>query len=635
MASVKLYVYDLSNGMAKQMSRQLTGRQIDGIWHTSVVVFGKEVFYGQGINITAPGRSHHGQPLQVIDVGETALDEHTFEEYIAEMRGHYTADKYHLLDFNCNSFTNDVVGFLTGGSIPPWIKDLPSDFLSTPFGMALRPTIDAMYRRPATGAPVAPPPNQAAQPAPDSQLASALLQAVANRAASSGASLASPSGVSTPSTTTVAAPLHVSSNMASFRSILGSNRAVVAMFTSTTCGPCRMIAPVFEEIAREKTKGEGKTAFVKVDIDVGMSGAIAREYGVRATPTFAFFLDGSRTHELKGVNAPELRTQVDLLIYQAFPPHPHTSMHLPAVEALSLEPILFKQVPALDTVKKKLMSFVEASPVENKFQIKDHLSRTIFPWIKNRFCAPSTPSATPSSTVVSAFREVATALVQDLPTASLFPFLDIWRLALLDASVAQATQTSLIMLLVQIHTSSTPAPRATLLTLLRLLSNGLGTSLARPLLAVDTQGKAALTGVLVATLLNPDRLVRVAAASLAFNVAAWVQRGRVARVKGQRGEIDGAREAEEDGDWEVEIVSAIAQALETEQESEDVVHRLTATLALLVRLSPSFEIQLAPLFEVLQVQGTLKGKLSGDGGLKLQKKDVRVLVTEVADKLCA
>ena len=73
---VELYVYDLSNGMARQLSAQLTGRQIDGIWysllfynlhpllnctlyrHTSVVVFGKEVFYGGGINTTLPGRSH-------------------------------------------------------------------------------------------------------------------------------------------------------------------------------------------------------------------------------------------------------------------------------------------------------------------------------------------------------------------------------------------------------------------------------------------------------------------------------------------------------------------------------------------------------------------------------------------------
>lgn len=31
-SSVELYVYDLSGGMAKQLSRQLTGRQIEGIW---------------------------------------------------------------------------------------------------------------------------------------------------------------------------------------------------------------------------------------------------------------------------------------------------------------------------------------------------------------------------------------------------------------------------------------------------------------------------------------------------------------------------------------------------------------------------------------------------------------------------
>jgi PPPDE putative peptidase domain len=58
MSSVQLYVYDLSNGLARQLSLQMTGKQIDGIWHTSVVVFGQEIFYGQGISITAPGKSH-------------------------------------------------------------------------------------------------------------------------------------------------------------------------------------------------------------------------------------------------------------------------------------------------------------------------------------------------------------------------------------------------------------------------------------------------------------------------------------------------------------------------------------------------------------------------------------------------
>lgn len=33
--------------------------------------------------------------------------------------------QYHSIDFNCNSFTNDLVGFLTGGSIPDFIKGMP------------------------------------------------------------------------------------------------------------------------------------------------------------------------------------------------------------------------------------------------------------------------------------------------------------------------------------------------------------------------------------------------------------------------------------------------------------------------------------------------------------------------------
>jgi hypothetical protein len=61
----------------------------------------------------APGRSHvravlcdlvaidlleltviqHGTPLEKIEMGTTAIDEETFDDYIAEMRNHYTADK--------------------------------------------------------------------------------------------------------------------------------------------------------------------------------------------------------------------------------------------------------------------------------------------------------------------------------------------------------------------------------------------------------------------------------------------------------------------------------------------------------------------------------------------------------------
>ena len=90
--------------------------------HTSVVVFGREIFFGQGILEARPGTTHHGQPIQKIDCGLTHIDEATFQDYITSLQEMYTADAYHLMDFNCNHFTADVVGFLTGGTIPSWIS---------------------------------------------------------------------------------------------------------------------------------------------------------------------------------------------------------------------------------------------------------------------------------------------------------------------------------------------------------------------------------------------------------------------------------------------------------------------------------------------------------------------------------
>ena len=59
--------------------------------------------------------------------------------------------------------------------------------------------------------------------------------------------------------------------------------------------------------------------------------------------------------------------------------HPHVSLDLPSISALSTEPILFMQVPALDTVHDKLASFVDGVPsLADPSKIKDDLAQ-IFP----------------------------------------------------------------------------------------------------------------------------------------------------------------------------------------------------------------------------------------------------------------
>lgn len=151
--SVKLYVYDISKGLARQLSPLMLGKQLDGIWHTSIVVHGEEFLYGGGgIFNYPPGGTSLGEPNSIVDLGNTEVTEEIFMEYLSSLgESTYRCDKYHLFEHNCNTFSNDVAQFLTGSQIPSHITNLPSEILSTPFGQALRPILDSISITPPGG----------------------------------------------------------------------------------------------------------------------------------------------------------------------------------------------------------------------------------------------------------------------------------------------------------------------------------------------------------------------------------------------------------------------------------------------------------------------------------------------------
>ncbi len=60
-------------------------------------------------------------------------------------------------------------------------------------------------------------------------------------------------------------------------------------FWATWCGPCRMLAPVFEEIS---DKYEGRAVFLKIDIDEEDSEPAAIKYGITSIPNIIAFKDG-------------------------------------------------------------------------------------------------------------------------------------------------------------------------------------------------------------------------------------------------------------------------------------------------------------------------------------------------------
>ncbi|MFF9345881.1 thioredoxin [Streptomyces sp. NPDC014734] len=77
--------------------------------------------------------------------------------------------------------------------------------------------------------------------------------------------------------------------------VLGAGSPVLVQFTATWCGPCRQLAPVLGEIAREEA---GRIRIVQVDIDT--SPGIASRYTVLATPTLMVFRSGEPVKSMVG-----------------------------------------------------------------------------------------------------------------------------------------------------------------------------------------------------------------------------------------------------------------------------------------------------------------------------------------------
>ncbi|KAI1661153.1 DUF862-domain-containing protein [Daldinia decipiens] len=574
---VHLLVYDLSNGLAKQLSLGLLGFQLDAIYHTSIELDNKEYVYDSGINVIRPGTSHLGQPLERIHLGKTELPIEVILEYLDSLKHIYTPEAYDLFRHNCNNFSNDFAMFLLGKGIPSHIANMPQAVLDSPFGRMLQPQLVRMVeqRKAQRGGLLGIQDN--VQPHTNG---------TANGAGSS-AHFQRPSVINV-------------TNIREFDAVLekAKKSCAIVFFTSATCGPCKALYPLYDGLAAEHGS---KVAVVKVDISRAFD--VAQKYSIRATPTFITFVHGKEGERWMGADATRLKSTVELLVQMAVPSHPHRMLRLPRFANAELKPVLYEKVPPLSKLLSKLGSKADDPSVQS---VKN--------FIETRSSEGPAEAPLPD---LPAFSRFICSAVESLPKEVVFTVVDLFRCALVDERFsgyfAEEHDQKTVVTLLDVVNKESECPYALRLVTLQMACNLFSSHLyAEQILRQETL-RGHITRLISSSFLDDSRdNIRVVAASLLFNVA-------IANYQTRQESGDVLPE-----DDQVELAASVVEAISQEESSNEALHGMLLALGFLVYCAP-IEGDLVNCLKTMDAEGTILGKK------KVFSKEP--LITEVGSEL--
>ncbi len=104
--------------------------------------------------------------------------------------------------------------------------------------------------------------------------------------------------------------MEITATNENFKEIISGNQPVLVDFWATWCGPCRMLGPTVEAVAKEY---DGKVTVVKCNVDECED--LSMQFGIRNIPTLLFFKGGQVVDKLVG-NVPkaEITSRLDAIL---------------------------------------------------------------------------------------------------------------------------------------------------------------------------------------------------------------------------------------------------------------------------------------------------------------------------------
>ena len=455
-----------------------------------------------------------------------------------------------MFKHNCNNFSDSFAKFLLGKGIPGHIVNMPDAVMKSPMGRMLLPQ---------------------------------LTQGV-NSSRQNGSILGLQSSGQAPP----ARPQHVVNNVTDLPALLNllekaSNSCAAVFFTSATCPPCKMLYPMYDQLAEEL--GD-KCTLVKVDISRARE--IAMQYGIRATPTIVTFLKGEEDSRWSGADPGKLRGNLQLLVQMAWPTHKHRNLRLPSFADDDVKPVMFAKVPPLEKLLAKMNDSAN-SPVV----------KSLKGFIEERNEKGAAQATLPD---VPACAEFLKTSIASLQPEMLFPIVDLFRCAALDPRIsgylAEKEYHKIQDLLSHInHMADCPYPLR--LVTLQLCCNLFSTPLFQDqILALDSLRSPLILLVSSSFLDDSHNQVRVAASTLMYNIAIADRKVRLGAGKPDAG----LPEADQ-----VELAASVVEAISQEEQSSGALRGMLSSLGHLFYCR-DLGGELADYLSTVEAQSTIVGK---------------------------